>query len=255
MRLDQYIMTKYSLDSRNKAQQAIKDGRVSVNSITIKKTGFCVDESDNIVFLPAKDGFISRAGEKLSDALNSFAINVMDRVCLDVGASTGGFSEVLLANTARLIYALDVGSDQLHHSIKSNPKVIDMQKCNARYISKAMFQEKITFCCIDISFISIKKVLPAVLNVMDTKELVILIKPQFEVGRSNLKKGIVKESRIHIRLLYDMIEYMNSLDLKVLHVKQSCILGKDGNKEFIMHVQPQENQRDFPIQAIVNNEK
>lgn len=255
-RLDQFLCEQEQFNSRSQAQDAIKEGRVWVNQKCISKNAFLVDETMNIVVQQPELSFVSRAGFKLYDALNDFGIDLEERVVLDVGASTGGFSDVCLKKGAALVYAVDVGKGQLVDVIKNHPKVVEMSECNCRYLEPAMFSNIPTFTCIDVSFISLKLILPAVLKVNEDMEIVALIKPQFEAGRDKIgKNGIIKDEKVHVQVLNDMLDYFQSLGFYPQHLQASSILGRDGNKEFVIHVSKKSCQKQFDIKQIVKNYK
>ena len=232
MRIDQYLVEHGYVTTRSKAQDAIKAQRVSVNQHIITKNSFQVKDEDDVQVASSQLSFVSRAGFKLYDVIEDFQLNLKDRICMDVGASTGGFSDVCLREGAKLVYALDVGSDQLDPALRNDPRIINMEHTNCRYLTKDMFDQIPTFACMDVSFISIKLILPAIKEVMDDVELVALVKPQFEAGKEHIgKHGIVKDKKIHVQVLKDMISYVQEVGLYVHHLQSSSILGRDGNKE------------------------
>ena len=209
MRIDQYLVEHGYVTTRSKAQDAIKAQRVSVNQHIITKNSFQVKDEDDVQVASSQLSFVSRAGFKLYDVIEDFQLNLKDRICMDVGASTGGFSDVCLREGAKLVYALDVGSDQLDPALRNDPRIINMEHTNCRYLTKDMFDQIPTFACMDVSFISIKLILPAIKEVMDDVELVALVKPQFEAGKEHIgKHGIVKDKKIHVQVLKDMISYV-----------------------------------------------
>lgn len=252
MRLDQYLVERSLFPTRSKAQDAIKEGRVSVNGKIINKNSFAVGTEDDVVAAPSSLSFVSRAGYKLYDVIEDFHLDLRDRVCMDVGASTGGFSDVCLKQGASLVYALDVGSDQLDPSLIEHEKIINMEHTNCRYLSRDMFPILPQFACMDVSFISIKLILPAIKEVMEQVDLVALVKPQFEAGKEHIgKHGIVKDKKIHVQVLKDMVSYVQEIGLFVHHLQASSILGRDGNKEFVMHVCSTPCNRQFDYKKIV----
>lgn len=252
MRLDIYMVTEGLCSTRMKAQDAIQEGRVCVNGNIIKKNSFLIDESMEVKLQDAQFAFASRGGHKLYNALEAFQVDLTNRICIDVGASTGGFSDVCLKKGAQLVYAVDVGKDQLMPYLKEDARVVNMEGCNCRYITSSMFELYPDFGCIDVSFISVKLLLPVLISVFHKLELVVLIKPQFEAGKDKVgKHGIVKSEKIHIQVLQDMITFVESLGYYVHHLKASSILGRDGNKEFVMHIKHTPIQRVFPLREIV----
>lgn len=253
-RLDKYLVEQELLDTRARAQDAIKEERVFVNDVMIAKNSYDVQTKDRVEVKPLTCEFVSRAGYKLYDVLEVFQLSLANRIVLDVGASTGGFSDVCLQAGAAYVYAVDVGSDQLAASLRSHPRLSNREHVNCRYLEKTMFDKEITFACMDVSFISITLILPAVLACMNTKELVVLVKPQFEAGRSALNKhGIVKDENIHVRVLEDMKKFIDSLHVYVHHVCASSITGRDGNKEFVFHIKDTPSNAVFNFREIVKN--
>ncbi|MEG2800329.1 MAG: TlyA family RNA methyltransferase [Longicatena sp.] len=256
MRIDTFLQEHNYFTSRAKAQDALREQRVSVNGKRITKSSYQVDESALIEVEKSELTLASRAGFKLYDAIQDFDIDLQGRICIDVGASTGGFSDVCLKKGAAFVYAVDVGKDQLLPFLKEDDRVRNMEGINCRYLTSEMFEEKPTFACMDVSFISIKLILPSLLSIMDTKELVVLIKPQFEAGRQYVgKNGIVKDEKIHIQVLSDMLNFISDLGYYVHHLQASSILGRDGNKEFVMHIKETPISRVFPLKQIVKEYK
>lgn len=254
MRLDVYLTNNGFCESRAKAQDAINEGRVKVNGKTAKKSSMPISEDMHIEIEDAEIAFASRAGFKLYDVLERFNIDLKNRVCLDIGASTGGFTDVCLQNGASFVYAVDVGRDQLIKRLREDSRVANMEGINCRYISADMFPLKPTFLCMDVSFISIKQILPVIAKEFEDIEMVVLVKPQFEAGKENIgKHGIVKNEKVHIEVLKSMCEFVTSLGFYVHDLCASSVLGRDGNKEFVMHIKCQECHKVFPIKEIVKN--
>ena len=251
MRLDLALVARGLCDSRAKAQDAIQNGMVQVNQCIITKNSFVIDDSDTISISTPKTQFVSRAGYKLYDVLEPFGICLKDRIVLDVGASTGGFSDVCLREGARFVYAVDVGRDQLHPSLRGHPRLCNMEQINCRYLRKDMFELPIDFACIDVSFISLRLILPSVLSCMRDVELAVLVKPQFEAGKDALHKGgIVRDPKVHVRVLREFHELVQSLGCAVHHIRKSSIQGRDGNQEYIFHIRKELSHKQFDYQAI-----
>ncbi len=237
MRLDKALVARGLLATRAKAQDAIKAETVYVDERVITKNSFEVKETAHIRITTPSLQFVSRAGYKLYDVLTPFEISLQNRIVVDVGASTGGFSDVCLQQGANCVYALDVGSGQMAPSLLQDPRLRNMEHINARYLDKAMFDMPIDFACIDVSFISLKLILPALIAVMDHVEIVALIKPQFEAGKQYLNKnGIVKDLKVHVRILHELHDYIDSLGCYVHHMRKSSITGRDGNQEYVFHI-------------------
>ena len=216
MRLDNYLVEVRGIRSRSWAKKLIQNQKVLVNNIPAKKAGFIIEEKD-IVQVLEDFKYVSRGGYKLEKALELFDIKVSERVCLDVGASTGGFTDCLLQNGARLVYGIDVGSDQMDEKIKNDSRVVCIEKINARRLDDlirtkllAPFQPEPNLIVADLSFISLTLVLKAVVNaVAKNAEFIVLIKPQFELGQEALnKKGIVTDNRIKKKALTKIKSFM-----------------------------------------------
>lgn len=254
MRLDQFLVKENYFSTRSRAQDAIKEGCVHINHKVITKNSYDVADTDHIEVISNDVAFASRAGYKLFDVLEPFQIDLKNRVCIDVGASTGGFSDVCLQQNAALVYAVDVGKDQLISRLKEDPRIVNMESTNCRYLQRSMFDHPITFACMDVSFISIRLILPALFKIMDNVEIVALIKPQFEAGKQGVgKNGIVKDEKVHIQVLKDMVDFVYEQGYYVKHLCASSILGRDGNKEFIMHIVSEPCQHVFSYRDIVKH--
>lgn len=254
-RLDQYLVEKGFAETRSRAQDAIKDGRVHINDKVITKNAFSVDENDIVNYLDQEHAFASRAGKKLDAALTSFQIDLQKRIVIDVGASTGGFSDVCLQRDAAFVYAVDVGKDQLLERLRLHPKLKNMEGVNCRYLTDDMFPLLPSFACIDVSFISLKLILPALFRVLEKPfDIVALIKPQFEAGSKDVgKHGIVKDWKVHVRVLQEIHTFVEDAGYHVAHLEASSILGRDGNKEFVMHITDTAKPVVFSYKDIVKN--
>lgn len=255
MRLDQALVAQRLVMTRAKAQDAIKAGRVCVNHKIITKNSFTVDDTMILTLEQEMRSFVSRAGFKLYDVLEPFHICLKDRIVLDVGASTGGFSDVCLQEHAAYVYALDVGSNQMASKLLSNPRLENRERINCRYITADMFEKPIDFACMDVSFISCKLILPAVISCMRNSEIVVLIKPQFEAGKAFIDKhGIVKDKKVHERILKDMHEFVLSLGLYVHHIRKSSVIGRDGNQEYVFHIKAAPCDSQFHYKDIIQTD-
>lgn len=237
MRIDKFLVENNFYDTRNKAQEAIKQGKIKINGKVISKCSFEVNNDDQVNVID-DDKYVCRGAYKLVDALNTFKIDLTNKTVLDIGASTGGFTQVCLEADAQKVYAVDVGHDQLALELKNNSKVINMEGINARTLSADLFDEPIDFVCMDVSFISIEKVTTNLFSWLTKPfEAVFLIKPQFEVGKKYLnKKGIVKDLSIHKKLLHAYVEYFQNLGLSIKGLKPSNIQGKYGNQEYLIYL-------------------
>jgi 23S rRNA (cytidine1920-2'-O)/16S rRNA (cytidine1409-2'-O)-methyltransferase len=234
MRADRLLVARGLFESRAQAQAAIAGGRVIVGGVAVRKASQPVDPAASVTAEPAH-AFVSRGGIKLEAALDRFGFRPGGKVCLDVGASTGGFTQVLLERDAARVYAVDVGRSQLHPKLRRDPRVVSLEATNARQLGAALIPEPVALIVIDVSFISLQKVLPAVLaRAGPGAELVALIKPQFEAGRRHLKKGIVRDPAIHRAVCEDAIAFLATLGWTELGLMQSPILGGSGNQEFLL---------------------
>lgn len=243
-RLDKFLQKNKLTESREKALELIKAGFVEVNGKIIKKPSFKVSNEDKIL-LKKKFPYVSRAGLKLERAINSFKLDVKDKVCLDIGASTGGFTDCLLKHGAKKVYAVDVGKDQLHKSLKENPMVISYEKLDARNITDKHIPEKVDILVSDVSFISILKIIPHIKKFLkEDFEGVILIKPQFELSPKEVKNGIVKDKSLHIKAIENILSSLNKEGIVVKDLDYSYPFGTDGNIEFLAFISYQNNSID-----------
>ncbi|MDG1517448.1 MAG: TlyA family RNA methyltransferase [Flavobacteriales bacterium] len=243
MRLDVFLVEKRDVKTRSWAKKLIQDQKILVNNIPAVKAGQEISEADEVNVIEDFK-YVSRAGYKLEKAIEEFDVKVKNRVCLDVGASTGGFTDCLLQNGADHVFGIDVGSGQMNTKLRLNPKVTCIEKINARRLDDLIrtnllpaFDPTPNLVVVDISFISLTLVLPAVINsVADNSEFVVLVKPQFELGPKALnKRGIVSDNRIRIKALEKITSFCRDHKMKVLNSAQSPIKGGDGNVEYILH--------------------
>lgn len=233
-RADILLVERGLFESRARAQAAIEAGGVTANGKTIAKPSENIPEDAAIEATPAHP-WVSRGGVKLSAALEQYPIDIEDHVCVDVGASTGGFTEVLLANGASLVYAIDVGRGQLHQSLHGHAKIVSMEETDIRSLAGKRLEIRPDVVVIDVSFISLKAVLPAVLPLAASPmHLLALIKPQFEAERKHSKKGIIRDAEVHRAVCDDIAAFVESLDCTDIKVFPSSIAGGDGNAEFFI---------------------
>jgi 23S rRNA (cytidine1920-2'-O)/16S rRNA (cytidine1409-2'-O)-methyltransferase len=238
IRVDRLLVERGLFESRAKAQAAIAAGRVSADELLVRRPSEEIS-ADAVLRAEPAHPYVSRGGLKLAAALDHFRPNPMfdprGRVCLDVGASTGGFTEVLLARGARRVYAVDVGRGQLHRSLRVRPEIESIEATDIRLLDPARLVEAPDFLVIDVSFISLKLVLPAALALARTPACVLaLIKPQFEAGRGRAKKGIVRDPLVHAAVCDDIAAFVTSRGWKVAGILPSPISGGDGNREFFI---------------------
>jgi 23S rRNA (cytidine1920-2'-O)/16S rRNA (cytidine1409-2'-O)-methyltransferase len=233
-RIDRLLVERGLFESRAKAQAAIAAGRVSADDVPVAKASDQIP-ADAVLRAEPAHPWVSRGGVKLAAALDAFGLDVADRVCLDVGASTGGFTQVLIARGAHHVYAVDVGRDQLHPSLRGRPEIISIEETDIRKLDPARLGARPGIVTVDASFISLKLVLPAALALTaEHADLLALIKPQFEVNRRHLKKGIVRDPAVHARVCDDIAGFVGSLGWQVSAIVPSPITGSDGNREFFL---------------------
>jgi len=234
LRADRLLVERGLFESRTKAQAAIEAGLVSANGEAVRKASEEIP-LDARIEARAAHPYVSRGGVKLAAALDHFGFDPKGRVCLDVGASTGGFTQVLLERGAARIYAVDVGRGQLHESLRTRPEVVALEETDIRNLSLARLEQRPDLIAVDVSFISLKLVLPAALALAKRPaQLVALIKPQFEAGRGALKKGIVRDEAVRKAVCEDIAVFVGSLGWRVLGVVPSPIEGGDGNIEYLL---------------------
>jgi 23S rRNA (cytidine1920-2'-O)/16S rRNA (cytidine1409-2'-O)-methyltransferase len=234
LRADRLLVERGLFDSRAKAQAAIAAGLVSANDVAVRKASEEIPVDARLEARPAHP-YVSRGGVKLAAALDHFAFDVKDRVCLDVGASTGGFTQALLERGAARVYAVDVGRGQLHESLRAHPEVVALEETDIRNLSPTRLEQRPDLVTIDVSFISLKLVLPVALALAKRPaQLVALIKPQFEAGRAALKKGIVRDGAVHKAVCDDISAFVAALGWRVIGVIPSPIEGGDGNVEYLL---------------------
>ena len=233
-RADTLLVERGLFESRAKAQAAIAAGLVTADDAPVRKASEPVPIDATLVAEPAFP-WVSRGGVKLDDALTRFGFPVTGRVCLDVGASTGGFAQVLLARGARRVYAVDVGADQLHPRLREEPRIVSLEHTDIRALDAAQLAAQPDFITIDVSFISLKLVLPAAFALAVRPAYVLaLIKPQFEAPRARIKKGIVRDPAVHEAVVAEITAYAASLGCRDIVSFPSRIGGADGNREFFI---------------------
>ena len=233
-RADIVLVERGLFESRAKAQAAIAAGLVTAGGVTLRKASDGVASDAELRAAPAHP-WVSRGGVKLSAALDHFGFDPRGRVCLDVGASTGGFAQVLLARSARQVYAVDVGRAQLHASLRADARIVSLEETDIRTLDSAALPQLPDFATVDVSFISLKLVLPALDRLLRRPtHLVALIKPQFEAGRANVKKGVVRNPAVHTVVCADIAAFAASRGWEVAGIVPSPIEGGEGNAEFLL---------------------
>ncbi len=237
-RLDKLLVERGLAASREEGRRRILAGEVLVNDQPFSKAGSLVDATSPIRLKGKASPYVSRGGVKLERALSEFRVDVEGKIVLDVGASTGGFTDCLLAFGARRVYAVDVGYGQLDWKLRNDPRVVVLEKRNIRYLKAEELTQPPQLATIDASFISLRLVLPQVRGLLTPAgEILALIKPQFEVGKGKVGKGgVVRQHEEHVRVIEEIKEASTALQLKVVGVIESPLLGPEGNKEFFIYL-------------------
>lgn len=261
-RLDKILVDLGYFDNKSKAAAAILSGNVKINDEVITKAGFQIDPEKKLEVEIKSMPYVSRGGFKLEKALKTFDVNVKDRVCIDAGASTGGFSDCLLQNGAKKVYAVDVGYGQLAWKIRSDERVKTIERTNIKNCSFEDIYAKndkiADLLVMDVSFISIEKVLPNLKKLLkpDFHEMICLIKPQFEAGKDLVDKGgVVKDKNVHVDVINRVIEFAKSLEYKVLDLTSSPIKGPSGNIEYLIYLAINKTggeEKEFSVEDVVS---
>lgn len=252
IRLDQYLFDNGFTPSRERAKAIIMAGIVYVNNEKADKAGTAVP-ADAVVEVRGKDlAYVSRGGLKLEKAMKVFPLSLQDKVCMDIGASTGGFTDCMLQNGAKKVYSIDVGYGQLAWTLRQHPQVINMERTNIRSLSTENFTDKIDFFSVDVSFISLKHIFPVAKEIStQNAEGICLVKPQFEAGREKVgKKGVVREAETHIDVIDQVQNYAVISGFAPVSLDYSPIKGPEGNIEFLLYVQKQENPQLLSLETI-----
>lgn len=240
-RADEALYEDLNLESIQLARALIMEGRVMAGDRKILRASEMIVAGEALRVRGALDPFVSRGAHKLKKAIEVFGIDLKDRVCIDVGSSTGGFTDVMLRNGARRVYAVDVGYNLLDYRLRSDDRVVCMERTNARFLNPDDFDLRPSFGATDVSFISLKAILPAALGVLEggDRQFVALVKPQFEADKADVgEKGVVRERRVHEQVLHDITDYVPSLGWHVTDLDYSPIRGPEGNIEFLMFLEP-----------------
>ncbi len=237
IRLDLLVFKKELATSREKAREYILSGKIYVNGSAEKKCGLKVREDVTIEMRGEIIPYVSRGGLKLEKAIRDFDINLDGYKCLDIGASTGGFTECMLTNGAEKVYAIDVGRNQLAEKLRMDERVVSMEETNVRNLTLNDIGEQCDFASIDVSFISLEKVIPHVIPLLkEDGEVVALIKPQFEAGRGKVsKKGVVKNNKIHEEVIFNIVTFLTENKVNILNLNYSGIKGPNGNIEYLIY--------------------
>jgi 23S rRNA (cytidine1920-2'-O)/16S rRNA (cytidine1409-2'-O)-methyltransferase len=239
LRLDQLVFDKGLAPSRERAKAVVLAGLVRVNGEVVSKAGTLVDGAADVTLAAPDHPYVGRGGLKLAHALDTFGIGVAGREALDVGASTGGFTDVLLQRGATRVVALDVGHGQLDWKLRSDPRVVVVEHFNARHLTVADLPGPVDVVVIDVSFISLRQILPPVATVLrEGADVVALVKPQFEAGRDEVRKGIIRDPAVHERVLAEVTAAGAEVGLTRVGSTPSPITGQKGNVEFLLHLRP-----------------
>ncbi|NLB32622.1 MAG: TlyA family RNA methyltransferase [Tissierellia bacterium] len=236
-RLDVYLHDKGYADSRERSKQLILNNSVFIDDKLITKPSHLVNDNVNIKIINAIN-YVSRGYVKIEKAIQMFNINIENRIAADIGASTGGFTDYLLKHGIKKVYAIDVGSNQLHDSLKNNSQVINLENTNFRYMDTSVFTDNIDIVTVDVSFISLQYILPKIVEIShDNTDIVVLIKPQFEAGKENVgKKGIIKDKKVHLEVLNSLNNFFYENNLNLVNIDYSPIKGTVGNIEYLAHL-------------------
>lgn len=253
IRLDQLVFDLGLAESRERAKTTVMSGLVFVNGQRADKPGMQVSPDVNVEVKGTALPYVSRGGLKLEKALKVFPIDVNGKVCIDCGASTGGFTDALLKNGAAKVYSVDVGYGQLAWSLRNDERVVNMERTNIRYISSEQIPEPLDICVMDLSFISVKLVLPAVCALLkEDAQLVCLIKPQFEAGREEVgKKGVVRDKAVHLSVIESVLSFAPTVGMKVMGLDFSPIKGPEGNREYLCYMKKGVHEAGFINAAAV----
>lgn len=251
-RLDVLIVELGLVQSRERAKTSIMAGKVFVDGHRIDKCGEKVCKSANIELKGEELPYVSRGGFKLEKAIKSFNINLNNKICMDIGASTGGFTDCMLKNGAQKVFAIDVGYGQFAWKLRVDPRVVCLERTNVRYLTVEKVKELSDFASIDVSFISLTKVIPSVLNLLNDKgEIMALIKPQFEAGRDKVgKKGVVREASTHIEVITKIVDYAKENNMTILNLDYSPIKGPEGNREYLIYLKKGDQSNNFNYGSI-----
>ena len=254
-RADVLLVEKGLIDSREKAKRLIMEGKVFIGTDRVEKPGTQLKEEEKIYIKGLEDTFVSRGGHKLEKMIDDYEIDLRDAVCVDIGASTGGFTHCMLNHGAKKVYAIDVGYNQLDYKLRMDERVVSLERTNIRYFDKEIIEEDVSFISIDVSFISLELVLPVAKEILGPEgEIVALVKPQFEAGKGKVGKGgIVRDKKVHIEVIEKIIDLAGDLGFNIKALTNSPIKGTSGNIEFLIYLSNYgESSETFDAKEIVN---
>lgn len=245
-RLDAAVFEQGFCESREKAKTLIMAGVVYVNNQKADKPGMNVKDDDTIEVRSNPLKYVSRGGLKLEKAMQSFDLQLDGFICADIGASTGGFTDCMLQNGATKVYAIDVGYGQLAWKLRTDERVVNMERTNFRYVTHEQIPEELDFCSVDVSFISLSIIVPVMRNIMkDGGKAVCLIKPQFEAGKDKVgKKGVVRDKSVHVEVVENTVNMMLNNNMRVLGLDFSPVKGPEGNIEYLVYIEKTDTPED-----------
>ena len=257
-RLDCIVVEKGLAESREKAKALIMEGKIYVNNQKSDKAGTFYKDDVKVELRGKAMPYVSRGGYKLAKAIKIFPIDLKDKICMDIGASTGGFTDCMLQNGAKKVYSIDVGYGQLAWKLRTDPKVVNLERTNIRYITDEQIKDPIDFFSVDVSFISLCLVLPAAYKFMkDNAQAVCLIKPQFEAGKENVgKKGVVRDPKVHEDVINKIINFSYENGFNILGLDFSPIKGPEGNIEYLLYIEKSNNKKhkdDIDVKKLVKD--
>lgn len=246
-RLDVAMVERGLIESREKAKALIMAGQVYVNNMKSVKAGFSIKDGDCIEIRGEKMPYVSRGGYKLEKAVNEFGLKLDGCICMDIGASTGGFTDCMLINGAKKVYSIDVGYGQLAWKLRTDERVVNLERTNFRYVTHEQIPEEIDFASVDVSFISLKLILPVMHSLLKSGgEAVCLIKPQFEAGKEKIgKNGVVRELSTHIEVVETIYNFVLENGFSVLNIDFSPIKGPQGNIEYLIYLKKSNEPESF----------
>lgn len=250
-RLDVLLVKKGLAESREKAKAIIMTGNVFVDGQREDKAGATFEEEKVEITVKGNTlKYVSRGGLKLEKAIANFGVNVEEKICMDIGASTGGFTDCMLQNGATKVYSVDVGHGQLAWKLRNDERVVCMEKTNFRYLTREDIEDDLDFASVDVSFISLTKILLPARNLLkDNGKMVCLIKPQFEAGKEKVgKKGVVREQKVHVEVIEKIFDFLDILDFSFLALDFSPIKGPEGNIEYLIYIEKKPNLSDSHLE-------
>ncbi|MEI7473305.1 MAG: TlyA family RNA methyltransferase [bacterium] len=267
IRIDALLVERGLFETKTQAQKAISDGKVKINGMICEKAGAQFLENVHLEIEAEKLPYVSRGGLKLERAINEFGLDLKDKICIDAGASTGGFTDCMLQNGAKIVYAVDVGYGQIAWSLRTNPQVVVIEKTNIRNAEFEQIYKKTSptdtenmanFCSMDLSFISITKVLENIKKLMrpENIQILALIKPQFEAGKEEVPKtGVIKDKSVHVKVIKNIIEFACNLELYPVNLTYSPIKGPAGNIEYLIYLKDTktDNFHADSVEKVVNS--